>query len=139
MSRLLVVDASVVLAWVFREPDHERATEVLDQWVCGRVDLLAPRILIEEIASVLCKRVRRKHIMQMEAVEAFTILAGNPPRLVDNDIPGALQLGLRHGISFWDGLYLALAIDRRCDFVTADKRLYAAASRMYPHTRHLAA
>jgi predicted nucleic acid-binding protein len=133
----LVIDSSVVFPWVFREPDRKPALELLDAWIAGKIDLIAPRLLVEEIASALCKRTRRKHLTPVQAAEAFTLLLDHPPDLIDNDVPAALRLALRHGISFWDAVYLALAIDHRYDLVTADERLYVAASRAYPHVQRL--
>ena len=129
----LVIDASVVFRWVFREPDRQHALELRERWVEGTVELIAPRLLVAEIASALCKRVRRKHLSAEEAAKAFSLLLENSPRLFDDDVPVALTLALRHQMSLWDAVYLALAVERRCDLITADRRLYDAASRAYPH------
>jgi predicted nucleic acid-binding protein len=38
----------------------------------------------------------------------------------------ALELAIRHGITVYDGLYLALAAGNGCRVVTADRRLHEA-------------
>jgi predicted nucleic acid-binding protein len=59
------------------------------------------------------------------------------PVLLDQSIAEALALALRHQISFWDSLYLALAINQRADLITADQRLYRSVSRHYPFVKLL--
>jgi predicted nucleic acid-binding protein len=41
---------------------------------------------------------------------------------------------LQFGRSAYDSLYVALALDERCQLVTADRRLYDATSPIYPDT-----
>ncbi len=43
----VVVDASVILKWVLGdrlETDHEKAMDLLDAWVDGRVEVFAPTL-----------------------------------------------------------------------------------------------
>lgn len=132
-----VADASILLKWILPEPGHKEALALLAEWVHGRIELIAPRLAVAEAASALCKKVRRKHLTTEAAAGAFALLSENHPELFDDDLPAALTLALRHQMSFWDAVYVALAIERRCDLITADRRLYSAASSCYPHVQML--
>ncbi len=134
---LAVVDASVAIKWAIPEQGQTKSLELLNASLENRLDLLAPKLWLSEIASVLSKQCRRKLLTQDQALRAFVILNASPVSLIDDDIPAALQLSLQHAISLWDAVYLALAIERRCDFLTFDERLYRATSRIYPYVRLL--
>jgi len=131
---LIVVDASVVAKWFLLEPGSETARALLKTNVAGENVLIAPHTLLEEVCSLIAKRFRIKLLTEQVAKEAFTFLMRYQPVLLD--LPTvqaeALDIALKFHISFWDAIYLALAISNRCDLITADKRLYAAASRHYP-------
>jgi predicted nucleic acid-binding protein len=129
-----VVDASVVIKWLIREPDHQRAIEILRAYV-GRITMLiAPRVLADEVAGAIAKQYRRKSLTAEQAIHAFDLFETYRPDLLDP--PGltrqAFDLSLQHRISAWDCLYLALATRYRCDLVTADERFQRAVKPHYP-------
>jgi predicted nucleic acid-binding protein len=135
---LLVIDASVVIKWVLPEPGRLEALELLDAYEAGTVDLIAPRLLMEEVASALSKRCRSKELTAAQAQQAFRLVAFRQPAIPgETDLHAALSLSLAHQLSLWDSVYLALAIDQRCDLVTADRRLSRAVTRHYPFVRLL--
>lgn len=135
----LIVDASVVLKWVLPEPDRDEAVRLLDAYEAEEADLIAPRVLMEEVGSALSKRCRRKELSESQARKAWHLIEIRQPLLVDEPalLPTALDLSLDYQLSFWDSLYLALAIAERCDLITADQRFYNAGRRHYPFFRLL--
>lgn len=135
----VVVDASVVLKWVLPEPGRAEALALLDGFETGGLDLFAPRSLLEEVASALAKRCRRRELTPAAAEQAWGWVEARCPLLVDgpSQVAAALKLALRLQLSLWDSLYLSLAIARRCDLVTADDRLHRAVARNYPFVRRL--
>lgn len=53
---LLVVDASVILKWFFKTPeekDRNKAIELRDQHILGKLSLCVPQYSIYEIANAL--------------------------------------------------------------------------------------
>ena len=136
-TRSAVVDASVAVKWALLEEGREGALALLGSYVAGDVQLIAPRLLLEEAASAIAKRHLRKQLTTTQAHRAFEILRQRAPMLIDNGtlLNEAFQLSIRHQLSLWDCLYLALAIQRRCDLVTADKRFHGVASPHYPFVR----
>lgn len=134
---MIVIDASVAIKWVLAEPDREEAVRLLDAYESGSVDLIAPAVIVEEVASALSKRCRGGHITARQSERAFQGFEIRRPVLIENDVPGGLALSLQHKLSFWDCLYLSLAMDQRSDLVTADQRFHRAAARHYPFTKLL--
>jgi predicted nucleic acid-binding protein len=134
---VIVVDASVVLKWILPEPDREEAVLLLDEYESGKINLIAPPVIVLEVASDLSKRCRRKLITGRQAEQTFQNFEIRQPVLIDNGVQSGLSLSIQHQLSLWDCLYLALAIDRRADLVTADRRFRAAANRHYPFVRPL--
>lgn len=67
--------------------------------------------------------------------EKYQPLTLDEPRIAKS----AFALALQHHIGYWDALYVALAMEYRCDLVTADARLHRAAAKHYPYIELLRA
>jgi len=123
MAAEAVIDASVA-AKVFITEDGSPAARA---FAASGVRLLAPDLIFVELASVAAKRLARGDIPRSLA-EAMVAAA---PGLPHETAPAAgladraFALAADHGVSAYDGLYLALAERRGCDLVTADQRLIA--------------
>jgi predicted nucleic acid-binding protein len=117
----LVVDASVAAKWIIAEPLSDQAIAVLSR----PEDLIAPDLLAAEVASVLWKKVRTGDLTEVEATRRFAALSGMGLELVATPplVPRALSFALKAQRTVYDSLYLALAEERDCKFVTADEKL----------------
>ena len=135
----LIVDASVAVKWVISEPGRSAAVSLLGLYEADRIYLAAPRLIVHEVASTLSKLSRRKKIPNSNADYAFRSFELHRPELVDDAelASPALSLSLQHQMSYWDCLYLALAIERRADLITADWRFYRSVARHYPFVKLL--
>ncbi|HVA62826.1 MAG TPA: type II toxin-antitoxin system VapC family toxin [Terriglobales bacterium] len=91
----VVVDASVVLKWVLPEPGRAEALTLLDGYEAGGLDLLAPRSLLEEMASALAKRCRRRELTPAAAEQAWGWVEARRPLLVDGPSQVAAALKWR--------------------------------------------
>lgn len=123
---ICVVDASVVLKWFLPESDGAAADFLLEQFLNNEVELLAPELILIEIASALWKRaLLRKELSGAEAALIYQDFLTLPLSFVPSSelASAALQFALKHQHSVYDALYCALALERRCDFVTADRVL----------------
>jgi predicted nucleic acid-binding protein len=70
----VVVDASLALKWVGREPYSDEASELLESWQKQRRRLTAPALFAYEATNALAKRVKRGKLtveVAKEASEAF--------------------------------------------------------------------
>lgn len=117
----IVVDASII-AKVFFEETHSRECIAL---LKGPGPFLAPDLIFAEVASVIWKRANKKELSLPSAAAAIDTLLMMPLetsdiRLLTQD---AARIALSSGRTVCDSLYLALAMQRRCTFITADERL----------------
>ncbi len=121
MPDRVIVDASVAAKIYFAEAFSDDAQSVL-RFADG---LIAPELLFIEMASLAAKRARRGTATLDEAARAVSQVRS----LIDEAIPTAdlaqraFELSAEHGVSAYDGSYLALAETRGLRVLTADFRL----------------
>ena len=116
----LVVDASVAAKWFLEENLSAQARGLLS----AAEELLAPRIIIAELGNVLLKKVRLGEMQRAsvdDALDVFDLFVTLRPD--DRVFYRAFAVALEHGRSFYDALYVALALQEGCRLVTADERL----------------
>jgi len=122
-----VVDASVVVDWIAPDADPELpALAALARLAADDAELLAPRLLMQEVSNALLTGVRRERWSGGAADTAQRLLRQLPVRLVDEprDLDRAWDLARRYdNHPIYDLLYVALAERRRTQLVTADATL----------------
>jgi predicted nucleic acid-binding protein len=122
----ICVDASLAIKWVLPEADSDQAESLLRKWKSQGMALLAPHLFIYEICSILAKRMHRKELSLPESLKAIQAL---DKLEIQMESPAGLQeeaLRLARELNqpaAYDAAYLALAIIKRCEFFTADKKL----------------
>jgi predicted nucleic acid-binding protein len=116
-----VVDASVAVKWFVPEASSHVALRFLN------VDheLIAPDLLIPELGNTLWKKVMRKEISLKVAKEILQKFDAAPIKLYPSApmLEVALDISIEERRSVYDTLYLALAVVRKCQMVTADEKL----------------
>jgi len=122
----LVIDPSVALKCLLPEADSEAALRVLD-----RAQLTAPEWLAAECAEVLAGRVRQGELDRERAAAALADLEILPIGWVrDAELAAAaFDIACEIGRPIQDCLYLALAVERNLQLLTADRTLLAALER----------
>ena len=120
----VVVDASLIVALIFAEPEHIDAARML----AGRRPL-APDLLPYEVTNVAATRVRRGDALQVlqDCLADFHAMG---IELMPSDMPLVLDLAARFKLTAYDASYLALAGTLQCPLCTFDKRL-ADAAKLY--------
>jgi hypothetical protein len=114
----LVVDASVGLKWVLKEPDSPLAEAL----VRIETDLLVPDFWLNEATNVLWLQVRRKLFTPAEAREGLALLRAQvePTPTAGMGLHDvALDIGIAVNQSTYDTLYLAFAIAMGASAVVA--------------------
>jgi len=116
-----VLDASVA-AKVFIDEEGSSAAEA---FVLSGVRLVAPELVLVELANVAVKRLRAGDISRGAADHMIATAPTVFDELVSSKdlFERAFALAAEHGISTYDAMYVALAEDRGRDLVTADTRL----------------
>jgi predicted nucleic acid-binding protein len=116
-----VVDASIAVKWVIPEVLSDKADRVRD----GDEGVLAPDLLLVEVANALWRKTSAKEISAREADEAFNLVteSGIDLRPTGPLLPRAMDAARRLEHPVYDCVYLALAEREHAAFVTADHRL----------------
>lgn len=118
-----VVDASVALGWLLREPPADAHRRLLDDHVAGREPLIAPELLHYEVANVLAVGADLPAAAALDAFERFAALGIETYSLGLAEYRAALGLAAGHGVSVYDASYAALALTLGIRLVTADRKL----------------
>ncbi|MBM3926277.1 MAG: type II toxin-antitoxin system VapC family toxin [SAR202 cluster bacterium] len=123
-----VLDASVALKWYLRDEDHlGKADLFFTAFSAGLVEIIAPTIIRHEVANGLVVASRRGRLSPNNAGSMYSNFSrlGIGSAGEDEDIIlNAMRISWDFSITFYDTLYLALADQNSCNFVTADHRLY---------------
>ena len=134
---LLVLDASVAVLWV--EPSStnrltQSAVQLLQRYVSREVELMVPDIFWAEVANALSKGIRQRRWEREAAEEAIADLMAYNFDTVSSLLllPEALPITLKYGISVYDCLHVALALQAKADLITADERLANALAARFP-------
>jgi predicted nucleic acid-binding protein len=119
---LVVPDASVLLKWILPsddEPDVDKAlllrTAILDETVRA----LLPALWLYEVGNTIARRFPAQSSSWLSALMKFGIEEVPPS---NPWLAKTLDLTSRHGVSFYDAAYHALALVHGGVFVTADTR-----------------
>ncbi|MCL2781493.1 MAG: type II toxin-antitoxin system VapC family toxin [Actinomycetia bacterium] len=124
---MIVVDASMALAWCF----EDEATDDTDR-VLARVRQeggTAPVLWRYEVGNALLSARRRDRVTDAQLQRLTTLLAALPVAL-DLDVPSATDLisaAQRHELTAYDVAYLLVAQRQGLPLATMDKQLAVAA------------
>lgn len=122
----LVVDASVVVSWLFDDDEEPRADKALERLKEGGA--LAPYLWHLETRNTLLVAERRGRLSAEAVNERLDALKGLPIRTdEDPDLQSAFSLARAHALSFYDALYLELAKRESAELATLDGALGQAA------------
>lgn len=133
----VVVDASVLLKWLFRDPkresDTERATALVRSIASGSIAILQPPHWLAEVGAVLARMspgTAAEDVLRLYAMELPT---ADDPRIWTR----ACQISVRTGQHVFDTLYHAVALEHGHELISADER-YLRAARRFGRIRRLA-
>lgn len=131
MRKVVVVDTSLVLKWILKEADSDKAIALLIQWGNEQVEMFAPALLAYEVANILYQDVRKGKYSIDRARESLKDVV---TKGIVFDFSADLALSMRaldfaHRFNLpasYDSHYLALAEREECELWTADRRLQRA-------------
>lgn len=118
---MIVLDASVAVAWFLPEPHADFAAGL----VGAGIDLTAPDLIVPEVANALVKAFRRGAISQARVAAAVQQMANGIVQLHASAamLSDAADLACRFRCSAYDATYIELARRRAAAIVTDDARL----------------
>jgi len=125
---VIVVDAGVlVLALTSGTPQGDAARAALN----GDDGWLAPAHMPGEVLRTLHKAVLREQLKREDAEAAADTAAA---LAIEYVLPDALLLrtawAWRHNMAIYDGLYVAVAVERSAAMITVDRRLASATDQL---------
>ena len=119
----LVIDASVAVKWFVSEEASDKADEVS----ASDYTLLAPRLIMTEVANALARKAMQELITPREAAEYVRTLPQFLAGLIDVDdlIEPALRNACSYRHPIYDFIYLEAARRRDTKVLTADQKFIA--------------
>jgi predicted nucleic acid-binding protein len=121
---MIVLDDSVIAKWFLDEPKSPKALYYRDLHAQKKEIIIAPSIIVYEIANLFRYKkefTEREIIRVLEALENFRIEIVN---LDFKDVINGALLAKEREITVYDAAYLLVALNFKCKFITADKKLY---------------
>ncbi|MBI2183975.1 MAG: type II toxin-antitoxin system VapC family toxin [Thaumarchaeota archaeon] len=123
-SEETVIDASVAVKWFSEEEGSDRALAVRNEHIDGIRTLVAPDLLVYEIANALrFKPGFNPHVTARALDDLFNLqvdIMAPSKELVSR----GSELAYEYGITVYDSLYLSLGELLGLEVITADKELY---------------
>lgn len=128
----LVLDCSVAVGWCFADESSPELDALLDR--VQRDGAVVPPLWLQEVCNVLLQASRRGRLSAEAVPERLALLDMLP---IEVDTGGAgpvwrsnvLILAQAEGLTFYDAVYLELAIRRGLRLATKDRALGRAARR----------
>ncbi len=132
MSDRLVIDSSVVVKWYVAEHDSAEAAVLFRLWMNDDIELFAPDLLPIEVGNILWKKQRIGAMTSIRAEQTTATVTALTIPWSDSHVllPQATSIAIKFDRTVYDSIYLALAVQLGCPFVTADDRL---ANAVAPH------
>ena len=122
-----MIDASVAIAWLLEEENRIDLIDLID--ALPTQSGFVPQLWHFETRNALLSAERRGRIRPDDANHRFENL-NTLPIQTDNEpnFDAAMQLARTHRLTFYDALYLELAIRRNAQLATLDRNLASAAT-----------
>jgi predicted nucleic acid-binding protein len=122
----IVLDASVVANWLLDDEHDARAASAMA--ALAEAQGIVPLLWHYEMRNILLVSGRRQRLSAERASEHLAVMVELPLETdAEADHDSAFALAKKHGLTFYDALYLELAKRRHAALATADRRLLAAA------------
>lgn len=138
---MIVVDASLAAKWFLAEVDSDEAQRFFQS---RRAALHGPDVLMVEVARALVTASNTRRMTSAEARSAIEVwlelledAVVTLHRVEPRHLRRATRLALDLGHPLPDCLYLALAIELDCEFVTCDAKFRDKAVSLHPRVRLL--
>ena len=127
-STEVCVDASLAIKVVVPEAGSDKADALFDQWAGEEIQLIAPVFFEVETDSILRQKVSlRRELTVDQAQLAFASLRALPIKTKHSAEQRERAWEIASEFQFptvYDATYLALAELSKCDFWTADEKLF---------------
>jgi predicted nucleic acid-binding protein len=133
---LVVLDASVAAKWLVwaGEPFEAEAVGLLELRNQAQLEFVVPDLFWAEIGSILCKAVQRRRCSDEAAKHSIQALRGYDLTTERSEplLESAFAIARQFNRTFYDSIYIALAVVGQATLVTADEKLANATAAYLP-------
>ena len=128
-SQTIVVDASVVIKWFIPEADSEKAVKLRDRHIEGSLTLIAPDLLVYEVANALSYYPDLSVDEIKQDLEALLMMDLDLIQPSGGFVSSIAEDARKYAVSIYDSSYIALAEATSSSLITADRKLYEKAKK----------
>jgi len=137
----LVVDANVIAKLYLRDEQYIANADILfTKFQQGEVELVAPRLVTYEVPAAMKKAIAQARVGEQTGHDAIRSLEQLGLVIIDDSEAKheAFRLAINYGCTYYDAIYLLLAEDLDCPFITADDKLWRPLHHSLPYIVRLA-
>lgn len=119
-----ILDSSVIIKWFSEEEDSDQARILRDKHVQGHLDIIAPDLMLYEIANALRynNAITEKDVQDaVDSILKFDLCIIAPTREV---LHTAISIAKTHNTTVYDAHYLAIAQFLNIPLITADQKFF---------------
>ena len=131
-----MLDASVAAKWLVwaGEPLEAEALGLVELRNQGQIEFVVPDLFWPEIGSILCKAVQRNRCSEETARRSIQELQNYDFPMAPSEplLESAFSIARQYNRSFYDSIYVALAVSRQATLITADEKLANATAAYLP-------
>lgn len=134
-----VLDASVAARFLLFEVLSDKAEHVLEDFMDGKIDLVAPELLIYEVGNVLWKAFKQGFVNLQDAKEKisyFLKLGIDFVKLEGEDYENMIVWSIKNNVPYYDAAYIVVTEKIKGVLLSADNTLCEIACKEVP-TLHL--
>lgn len=121
---MIVLDASVIAKWFLEEPKSSSALYYRDLHFKREEIIIAPDVIIYELANLFRYK---KDFEEKEIISVFDALEKFKIEIVHLDFKDTARAAIfarQRDITVYDAVYVIVALNFGCKFITADEKLY---------------
>ncbi len=120
-----VLDSSIIAKWFIQEEDSQKAAEIRDLFIRGRIQLSTISLARYELGNVLWKHPSKTEADAREDFDALSQIALPTQELEDPRIlTEVFQTARNLRLTFYDASYVVWTRISKATLVTADEQLY---------------
>lgn len=120
----IVVDASIVAKWFSEEENTAKAVQYKEGHLDGSIDLVAPALLLYEVANALNYKPDFTEEDVKDSIGALTDLSLSIELPTKEIMEKTISIARKYDLSIYDSSYVALAESLNIKMVTTDEKLW---------------
>lgn len=127
-QKTLVLDASVIVKWYFKEEGSTHAQEIYDAFKNNKVNIVVPVLLYYEVANAV-KYTKTDSKEKVDIIKSLFGLRLDTVEPSEDTFLAALESAEIYDATMYDCVYLAVAKKLGCKYITADAEFCKKAKR----------